>query len=327
MKQEKQIEATEQDVGKRADIFLSSSTPDFSRSKVKNLIIQGNISLLRDNKEEILSDISLKVRSCDTFIIRDIPVQSELVPKKMDIEILFEDDYLLVINKPAGLVVHPGAGNFENTLVNGLLYKYENGLSSINGDVRPGIVHRLDKDTSGVLVVAKDDKTHALLAKQFEEHTIERNYRALVWGRLRDNSGSIETYIKRSDANRLKMAISSKGKLAQTDYALLDDYLGKLSLVKLTLHTGRTHQIRVHMSSLGHPVVADDLYGSNLTKYFNTLDSDIQALIKGLKRQALHAYRLGFLHPITEEYILIEKEEPKELLDLYNKIGFNKRYP
>lgn len=327
MNQEKQIQANEEDVGKRADIFLSSSIPDFSRSKVKNLILQGNITLRRDNLEQLLNDISLKVRLGDTFIVRDIPQQTELLPKEMEIEVLFEDDYLLVINKPAGLVVHPGAGNYEDTLVNGLLHKYKDGLSSINGDVRPGIVHRLDKDTSGVLVVAKDDKTHAILAKQFEEHTIDRNYRALVWGRLRDNSGSIETYIKRSEQNRLKMAISSKGKLAKTDYQVLDDYLGKLSLVKLTLHTGRTHQIRVHMSSLGHPVVADSLYGTDLAKYFNKLDPDIQVLIKGLKRQALHAYKLGFNHPITHEYILIEKEEPKELLELYQKIGFNKQYP
>ncbi len=326
MKQIKKVVAKEEDIGKRVDIFLSSSLSDFSRSKVKNLILQGNIVILRENKKEVLYDISLKVRLNDNYIVNDIQPSTELTSKEMDIEVLFEDEFLLVINKPAGLVVHPGAGNFDNTLVNGLLYKYKEGLSSINGEVRPGIVHRLDKNTSGVLVVAKDDNVHALLAKQFEEHSIDRNYRALVWGRLRNNKGTIESYIKRSDVNRLKMAISSKGKFAQTDYDVLDDYMGKISLVKLTLHTGRTHQIRVHMSSLGHPVIADNLYGTDLARYFNKLDTDIQSLIKGLTRQSLHAYKLGFVHPITKEYILIEKEEPKEILTLYHKLGFNKQY-
>ncbi|MDR2007884.1 MAG: RluA family pseudouridine synthase [Alphaproteobacteria bacterium] len=321
MSEEIQVIATAVDTNKRVDSFLAAALPDFSRSKIKNLILAGNIFILRNGLKTPLSDISQKVLADDVYNIIDIKEPTNLIPKEMAIEILYEDDYLLVINKQAGLVVHPGAGNFEDTLVNGLLYKYQDKLSSMNGEIRPGIVHRLDKDTSGVLVVAKDDNTHAILAKQFEEHSINRSYRALVWGRFAASKGSIESHINRSPHNRLKMAISSKGKFAKTDYEVLD-YTAGLTLVELTLHTGRTHQIRVHLSSLGHSVVADPLYGSGYMKYFNKLESEIQELIKGLQRQALHAYKLGFIHPQGGEYLLIEKEEPKELLELYRKLGF-----
>ncbi|MDR0483912.1 MAG: RluA family pseudouridine synthase [Alphaproteobacteria bacterium] len=322
MEKEKQVIASIEDTNKRVDSFLASSLVDFSRSKIKNLILSGNISIIRNNSKKTLEDISQKVMAGDTYIITDIEEASTLTPKEIPLEILYEDEYLLVINKQANLVVHPGAGNYEDTLVNGLLFKYKDSLSNVNGEVRPGIVHRLDKDTSGVLLIAKDDNTHNLLAKQFEEHSIDRSYRALIWGRPAKASDTIESYLSRSSHNRLKMAISSKGKFAKTDYEVVKEYLGALSLVKLTLHTGRTHQIRVHLSSIGHSVVADPLYGSGYSRYFNRLDGDIQSLIKSLNRQALHAYKLGFIHPKTQEYILIEKEEPQELLNLYTKLGF-----
>ncbi|MCL2566694.1 MAG: RluA family pseudouridine synthase [Alphaproteobacteria bacterium] len=326
MREEKQVIATAADANQRVDSFLAASLADFSRSKIKNLILSGNICIIRNDAKTILHDISQKVIAGDIYIITDYIEPTSLIPKEIPLQVLYEDEFLLVINKQAGLVVHPGAGNFKDTLVNGLLFKYKDSLSSMNGEVRPGIVHRLDKDTSGVLVIAKDDNTHAILAKQFEEHSIDRCYRALVWGRFAKSVGSIESYISRSPHNRLKMAISSKGKFAKTDYEVLDSYNGAVSLVKLTLHTGRTHQIRVHLSSQGHSVVADALYGSNYMKYLNKLDGDIQTLIKNLSRQALHAYKLGFNHPQTQEYILIEKEEPQELLELYHKLGFTKKY-
>ncbi len=315
---------TTEDVNLRVDIFLARYFNDFSRSKIQKLIHNKKIQLFRDGKKAILYDASLKVKLNDTLSVADMPQAENLIPKEIPIDVLFEDNYLVVLNKPAGLVVHPGAGNFDNTLVNGLLYHYKESLSSINGHIRAGIVHRLDKDTSGLLVVAKDDHTHAILAKQFELHSVQRNYRALVWGKPLKSKGIIKTFIKRSDTNPLKMMVNTtKGKLSVTNYQVLNSYHNNLSLVKFTLETGRTHQIRVHMQHIGHSIVGDPVYSTNINKYFNKLDPHIQTAIKQLNRQALHAYKLGFIHPITTNEITLEICEPPELQVIYEMLHLN----
>ncbi len=309
--------------GLRLDIFLSQTIDNTTRSRIKNLSQKGNIKIKQNNEFVNFNSVSYIVKLGDEFIIDvNYSGMEDIKPKYMDIEILYEDEYLAVINKPAGLVVHPGAGNYENTLVNGLLEKYKDQLSKNNGSVRPGIVHRLDKDTSGVIVVAFNDETHVKLAKQFEVHSITRHYRALVWGLLVPKSGNIHTHIKRSDFNRLKMAVSNKGKEAITDYKTIQSYDRFLSLVDLKLHTGRTHQIRVHMAHKGNAIVGDSLYGSNINKYMNKLPSTIQDSIKNITRQCLHAYKLGFIHPHTGKYLCIEQNEPEYLQKLYNDLFF-----
>jgi 23S rRNA pseudouridine1911/1915/1917 synthase len=304
----------EQGVGLRIDVYLSSTIATLSRAKVQKLLELGKVML----DGVVLKDRSYKLKLNQEILVENVQETTDIIPSDIPIEVLFEDDHLIIINKPAGLVVHPGAGNFENTLVNGLIHHYGEKLSTLNGNIRPGIVHRLDKNTSGVLVVAKDDHTHALLAKLFEKHDIVRAYRALVWGNLPKPSGSITTNIARSENNRQKMEVTQKkGKLAITHYKLLKNYENLISLVDLKLETGRTHQIRVHMAHLGNPVVADQVYGKTNNRFFKALPQQTQTLITGLNRQCLHAYKLGFVHPITKQYLVFETPEPKELQDVY----------
>ncbi|MFL1781329.1 RluA family pseudouridine synthase [Candidatus Hepatincolaceae symbiont of Richtersius coronifer] len=319
---------TDLDNNLRLDVFLCKYLEKYSRSKIKSLIDTGNVQLktkvaLVSNM--IINSASHKVKVGDEFIIKLTPEKQDISIKStaMDLDLVFEDQYLIVINKPAGLVVHPGAANFDNTLVNGLLHKFSlEGLSQVNGQFRAGIIHRLDKDTSGIMVVAKDDYTHASLAKQFEVHSIVRNYRALAWGLPIKRAGDIETFIRRSDFNRIKMAVShDKGKSASTHYKILKSHKSLLSLVDLKLKTGRTHQIRVHMCHIGHSLVGDPLYNADVAKLNNQLEPTIQNLIKNLNRQALHAYKLGFVHPHTQEYLCFTKPEPLELLELYQALA------
>ena len=242
----------------------------------------------------------------------------------MLLDIQYEDDDIIIINKPPGIVVHPGAGNFEKTIVNGLLYHYENKLSNIGGKLRPGIVHRIDKDTSGIIVVAKNDFTHSNLSKQFSDHTIERTYDAIVWGSLRPSKGKINEKISRSIKNRQLMAISkNKGKTAITNYKTIRTFsnsnLPKISLIECKLETGRTHQIRVHMNYKGNPILGDKSYGK-LKKKFKNINSDVEKDINNFNRQALHAKSLGFVHPKTKKQIFFEGKRPKDFEKLIKNL-------
>ena len=224
---------------------------------------------------------------------------------------------LLIINKPKGMVVHPGAGNYENTLVNALLYKYKNSLSNINGDTRPGIVHRIDKDTSGLIVIAKNNEAHENLSEQFSKHTITRIYQLLIWGKLRPSSGKIDTFITRSSKNRQMMEVSSsKGKRAITNYKTIEifenDKTPTLSLVECRLETGRTHQIRVHMTHMGNSIMGDGKYKKKYKKLKN-IDTSLENLIYKLDRQFLHAQTLGFVHPKTNDEMTFTSILPQEL--------------
>ena len=306
---------------KRIDQVVANQYPKISRTKV-NKIIKNNLLKLNGNT---FNDPSAKVKLGDQ--IEFVSLQEEnvdLVPKKMDLKIIFEDEDIIIIDKPIGMVVHPGAGNFENTMVNGLLYHCKNKLSGISGEDRPGIVHRIDKDTSGLLVVAKNDQAHSFIAKQFEEHTIKRSYLVFVHGILRPLHGRIETLIGRNKTNRQKMSADvAKGKEAITNYETLEVFKGSkildISLVKCVLETGRTHQIRVHMSHKGNPILGDQTYGKKIKK-LRGVDQEFEGILKSLKRQALHAHTLGFVHPRTNQDVFYASELPEDLNKLKNRL-------
>ena len=306
---------------KRIDQVVANQYPKISRTKV-NKIIKKNLLKLNGNT---FSDPSAKVKLGDHIEFENLQEESvNLVPKKMDLKIIFEDEDIIIIDKPIGMVVHPGAGNFENTMVNGLLYHCKNKLSGISGEDRPGIVHRIDKDTSGLLVVAKNDQAHAFIAKQFEEHTIKRSYLVFVYGILRPLHGRIETLIGRNKTNRQKMSANvAKGKEAITNYETLEVFKGTkildISLVKCVLETGRTHQIRVHMSHKGNPILGDQTYGKKIKK-LRGVDQEFEDILKSLKRQALHAHTLGFVHPKTNQDVFYASELPEDLNKLKNRL-------
>ena len=306
---------------KRIDQVVANQYPKISRTKV-NKIIKKNLLKLNGS---IFNDPSAKVRLGDQIEFENLQEDRiDLVPKKMDLKIIFEDEDIIIIDKPIGMVVHPGAGNFENTMVNGLLYHCKNKLSWINGEDRPGIVHRIDKDTSGLLVVAKHDQAHAFIAKQFEEHTIKRSYLVFVYGILRPLHGRIETLIGRNKTNRQKMSADvARGKTAITNYETLEVFKGSkildISLVKCMLETGRTHQIRVHMSHKGNPILGDQTYGKKIKK-LRGIDQEFEDILKSLKRQALHAHTLGFVHPKTNQDVFYASELPEDLNKLKNRL-------
>ena len=306
---------------KRIDQVVANQYPKISRTKV-NKIIKNNLLKLNGNT---FNDPSAKVKIGDQIEFENLQEDRiNLVPKKMDLKIIFEDEDIIIIDKPIGMVVHPGAGNFENTMVNGLLYHCKNKLSGINGEDRPGIVHRIDKDTSGLLVVAKNDQAHAFIAKQFEEHTIKRSYLVFVYGILRPLHGRIETLIGRNKTNRQKMSADvAKGKEAITNYETLEVFKGSkildISLVKCVLETGRTHQIRVHMSHKGNPILGDQTYGKKIKK-LRGVDQEFEDILKSLKRQALHAHTLGFVHPKTNQDVFYASELPEDLNKLKNRL-------
>ncbi len=277
------IVAEEMD-GERLDAFVADQMEQLSRSVVKGLINEGKILVDQERQKA-----SYRVREGDEISV-EIPKPQvlDLQPRNIPLEIIYQDEDLAVINKPKGLVVHPAHGNWDYTMVNALLYHIKD-LSGINGQIRPGIVHRLDKDTSGVMVVAKNDVAHRSLAAQIKEHSIKREYIALVHGTIKENLGTIDAPIGRSKNDRKKMAVVADGRPAVSKYQVLERY-HNYSLVKVELLTGRTHQIRVHFAYIKHPVVGDPLYGSG-KKHFN-LDS-----------QALHAHLLGFVHPRTGNYL------------------------
>ncbi len=299
--------------GGRIDKFLQSQLNDLSRTRLQNLIRDGYVKL----NNTIIHETSKKIKNNDTIEVNFPPPRETLIkPYKMSLNILYDDDDLLIINKSPGVTVHPGAGNYEKTIVNGLLFKYQNKLSSVGGKLRPGIVHRIDKDTSGIIVVAKNDNAHINLSKQFSDHTIKRTYEALVWGSLKPLNGKISERISRNIKNRQLMAVrKEKGKMAITNYKTIKVFqnsnLPKISLIECQLETGRTHQIRVHMSFKGNSILGDKSYGKPKKK-FKKIDANIEKKINNFGRQALHAKSLGFVHPRTRKEIFFAAEKPKD---------------
>lgn len=290
--------------GIRLDVYLSKQL-DFSRAKVQKLIDDGNVKI---NGESVKSK-QLTILGSEVEI--DMPAPTELSVKAVDIplDIVYQDSDLAVINKQQGLTVHQGSGTGEDTLVNALLYHLDS-LSGINGVIRPGIVHRIDKDTSGLLVVAKNDKAHLSLSKQIESKTCKRVYVALLEGNLKEDEGRIETYISRSTKNRTQMAVSSSGRRAVTNFKVLERSSG-YTLCEFSLETGRTHQIRVHSKHLGHPIVGDTVYGYKNQKF-------------KLSGQLLHAKKLSFIHPTTEKEVSFEAKIPDYFANTLKKLGFTK---
>ena len=299
--------------GYRVDKFLQSQLKTFSRTRIQNLINDGQVQL----NNITIRNSSKKIKEKDKIEVNFPPPKETLIkPNKIPLDILYDDDDIIIINKFPGVVVHPGMGNYEKTIVNGLLYKYRENLSSIGGKLRPGIVHRIDKDTSGVIVVAKNDNAHISLSQQFSNHTIKRVYEALVWGSLKPQNGKIREKISRSIKNRQLMSVrKEKGKMAITNYKTLkifqNENLPKISLIECRLETGRTHQIRVHMNFKGNPVVGDKSYGKSKKK-FKKIDKDIEKKINNFNRQALHAKSLGFEHPRTKKQVFFEARRPND---------------
>jgi len=288
-----------------------------SRTKIQSWIKSGFVCV---NSEEVTDpNFSLQIND-NIWIEENIPSDKiQIHPdENVHFEIIFEDDDLLVVNKPAGVVVHPGAGNHDHTLVNGLAHHCGKNLSTINSDIRPGIVHRIDKDTSGILVIAKNDFAHLKLAKQFEVHSIKRKYVCFLYSVLRPLNGKIETLISRSESNRLKMAVSqSKGRNAITIYRTIKNFSNYASKVECMLLTGRTHQIRVHMSSRGNSLIGDKTY--KVKNY--SLPKEVAKEINKFPRQALHAYFLEFIHPRTEKIMRFECEMPDDMKNLENLLN------
>ena len=297
----------------RIDKFLQTQLSDLSRTRLQNLIKNKNVKI----NGSIVKSPSKKIKSEDNIEVNfPPPKEAHIKASNIKLDILYEDNDLIIINKSAGVVVHPGAGNHENTIVNGLLFKYKKNLSNIGGKLRPGIIHRIDKDTSGVIVVAKNDNAHVNLSKQFSEHTIKRKYEALVWGSLKPQSGIINEKIARSERNRQLMAVKKeKGKVAVTNYKTIKIFhnsdLPKISLVECQLETGRTHQIRVHMNFKGSPIVGDKSYGKSKKK-FKKINLIAEKIISDFTRQALHAKSLGFVHPTTKKNVFFESKRPKD---------------
>ncbi|MGL4772640.1 MAG: RluA family pseudouridine synthase [Clostridium sp.] len=291
--------------GERIDKYLARVLEGKSRSFLQGVIEKGNVKV---NEKIVKSNYKLKVLD-EVSVDLPEPIHLTVEPEDIPIEIIYEDNDVIVVNKPQGMVVHPAPGNYTGTLVNALLY-HCNDLSSINGVIRPGIVHRIDKDTTGVLVVAKNDEAHNKLSAQLKDHSMKREYYALVEGKINSDGGTIDKPLARSKRDRLKIAIMPEGRRAVTHYEVLERFR-TTSLVKCVLETGRTHQIRVHMSSIGYPLVGDPLYGFSKTKF----RSD---------GQMLHAKTLGFIHPSTNEYMEFTTELPSyfnELIDNLRKVS------
>ena len=315
----------DEDVGNRLDIVLVKLLPALSRSNLKKIIELKQVKI----NNLVISSPSKKLKEKDTVEINlTLKREEKILPANIKLNIVYEDKDILVLNKPAGMVVHPGAGNYNNTMVNALIYKYKKKLSDINGDTRPGIVHRIDKETSGLLVVAKNNNAHSNLGQQFSDHSIKRKYHALCWGVLRPLNAKIETLIGRSRKNRQLMSVTEiSGKKAITNYKTLKVFeikdVPKISFIECELETGRTHQIRVHMAYKGCSLLGDQQYGKKNLK-FKKINEDFEKKLKILNRQALHAKSLGFAHPITKRKLSFDSKLPqdfKKILDLLNKLS------
>jgi len=298
LEEDNEIIIVSEEENERIDVYISSQLEDVSRNSVQKLITDGNITV---NEKKIKSNYKVKLNDL-IYINMPEPEILDVVYENIPIDIVYEDDDLVVVNKFQGMVVHPAPGHYSGTLVNGLMYHLKN-LSTINGVMRPGIVHRLDMNTSGLMLVAKNDKSHNFLAKCLKDHSINRIYYALVEGNVKDDSGIIDAPLGRSEKDRKKRTVTYKNsKNAITNYWVLERF-GKHTLVKLKLETGRTHQIRVHMKYIGHPVVGDDVYGSKINRF-------------NLNGQLLHSKSIGFIHPSTGEYMEFESDLP----DYFQKV-------
>ena len=309
------------DNNKRVDMILANHDKSLSRTRIKNLILDSKLKI----NERIVQDPSIKTKLNDNIELEIIePKKQSLKPYEFKLNIIYEDEDLIVIDKPSGISMHPGAGNYDNTIVNALMNLDDKKLSNIGDELRPGIVHRIDKDTSGLIVIAKNNKSHEKLSSQFSEHTITRVYQALIWGKLRPQNGKIESLIKRSSKNRQMMEVGVyKGKKAITNYKTLEVFENEkvptLSLVECILKTGRTHQIRVHMSYKGNNILGDKKYKKKYKKFKN-IDPNIEHLILKLERQFLHAKKLGFDHPTSGERLEFSSNFPKELENILKKL-------
>lgn len=297
-------------IGQRLDIFLAQVEPTISRSHVKHVIEEGDV--LVNGKAP---KVSQHLKEGDVIILTQRPpIEATALPQDMLLNIVYEDEAIIVINKPAGMVVHPAPGNPDNTLVNALLFHCHD-LSGIGGVLRPGIVHRLDKDTSGLIVAAKSDDAHRQLSAQFEKHDVHKKYLALVWGDVKGNTGEIVLPVGRHANNRKKMSTKSKrGKDALTLWKARERY-GVATLLEVEIKTGRTHQIRVHLSDRGYPVIGDQVYG-NSAKINTVKDPLLKAKIKEFNRQALHAAQLSFIHPQKGERVVFTADMPQDMTGL-----------
>ena len=296
--------------GWRHDRALADAVPTMSRERLKTLIAAGAVS----QAGQPWRDSSKKASAGQTFAIA-VPPPTPLHNEAQDIPLViaYEDEHLIVVDKQAGLVVHPAAGNFDGTLVNALLHHCAGNLSGIGGVARPGIVHRIDKDTSGLMIAAKSDRAHEGLAKQFHDHSIDRRYRAIVGGIPRPSSGTVDAPLARSPQNRKKIAIVQGGKRAVTHFTTLQP-LRDAALVECRLETGRTHQVRVHMASIGHALLGDPVYGRNRPGQKTLLET------LGFRRQALHAAYLGFIHPINSNALAFESRMPADMQELFSEL-------
>ena len=311
--------------GKRLDVFLAENINHLTRSFLKKLIENEQVKI----NKKILTSPSTKVKIKDLVSINIIENDEQSIkPKKIKLNIVYEDNDILVINKPKGMVVHPGAGNYKNTLVNALLFKYKNKLSNVNGPLRPGIVHRIDKETSGLIVIAKNNITHSNLGDQFSNHSIERKYLCLAWGVVRPLNGKISTLISRDKKNRQLMTVSEvNGKKAITNYKTIKVFnindIPKISLLECELETGRTHQIRVHLKYKGTSLLGDKQYGKKNIR-FKKINNEFFIRLNKLSGQALHAKTLGFIHPKTNKWMNFYSELPdgfKKILNLLENLS------
>jgi 23S rRNA pseudouridine1911/1915/1917 synthase len=317
-----EVSAGAEDKGARLDRFLAGKIAELSRTRLKNLILEGEVEV----SGRTVRDPEYRVNAGDAIAVA-VPEAEPAKPagEKIPLAIVYEDKDVIVLDKPAGLVVHPAAGNRSGTLVNALIAHCGASLSGIGGEKRPGIVHRLDKDTSGLLVVAKNDQAHRSLSEQFADHgrtgDLARGYLAFAWGAPKPERGTIDAPIARDPRSRVKMAVRKGGKEAVTHYEVLEKFAGHdgkpvASLIECELETGRTHQIRVHLAKAGHPLLGDAVYGAGFQSKAALLPQKAQAALKALNRQALHAFRLAFSHPRTGKLLDFESKLPKELAAL-----------
>ena len=297
------IKVNEENVGKRIDSFIPMVQEDISRSMVQKLIEQKNIKV---NRKETKHSYKLKLNDeIEVFV----PEAKEINLKAQDIplNVIYEDNDIIVINKPKGMVVHPANGNPDGTLVNAVMNKCKDSLSGIGGEIRPGIVHRLDKDTSGAIIVAKNDKAHIALSEQLKNHEVKKTYLALVRGIIKENEATINMPIARSKKDRKKMDVDKDGKEAITHFKVLGRYKNKYTLLQINLETGRTHQIRVHLSHIGYPIIGDEVYSNGKNEW-------------NVSGQCLHAWKLEFIHPITGKKISLEAEIPEYLKNIIKEL-------
>lgn len=293
--------SAEEDIGQRLDKWISEKDIGLTRSAVQNLILSGNVYV-----NQKIAVKNYKLRKCDSVkVIIPEPIAQDITAENIPLDIVYEDSSLLVVNKPKGMVVHPAPGNYSGTLVNALMHHCGNSLSGINGVIRPGIVHRIDKNTSGLLIVAKNDTAHQGLAEQIKAHSFMREYEAVAMGNFKETDGTIDAPIGRHHADRKKMCVTDKNsKNAVTHYHIIEQY-EKCAYLRLRLETGRTHQIRVHLSYKGHPILGDDVYGKPY---------------KGIEGQCLHARKIGFVHPESKEYMEFDSQLPDYFKEILRKV-------